>query len=343
MRVLFLAHAWAPYHCGGAEMMAHTMMRDLVKHGHEVDVLLSVLPQDAPLPYELDGVRVWPRSGKADATAWLHDDARKPDVLISHLENVSRAGVLGKMYRVPTVQLVHNTFSLTSAVMLSHPPTLAVFNTEHMAKHFADVFARRGEKLPHSVIVHPPVWPHEYALEAPTPGDSGAVTLVNLYRPKGSELFYKLAESMPRREFLGVTGGYGDQDVRQLPNVEISPHVPGSEMAAQVYSRTRVLLVPSDYESYGRVAAEAMCAGLPVIAHPTPGLRECLGDAGIFVDREDPQGWADALRALDKPATYRKACAASRARAAQLDPAPELAAFRDALEGGPGARTRHRR
>lgn len=56
--------------------------------------------------------------------------------------------------------------------------------------------------------------------------------------------------------------------------------------------------MPSDYESFGRVAVEAACSGIPAIVHPTLGLKESLGDAGIFVDRNNVDGWAEELERL---------------------------------------------
>jgi glycosyltransferase involved in cell wall biosynthesis len=57
-------------------------------------------------------------------------------------------------------------------------------------------------------------------------------------------------------------------------------------------------MVPSVHESCGMAAVEALASGIPVIAHPTPGLREALGDAGTFVDRPDVRGWVAAIREL---------------------------------------------
>ncbi|WP_262928542.1 glycosyltransferase family 4 protein [Streptomyces sp. CBMA152] len=51
-------------------------------------------------------------------------------------------------------------------------------------------------------------------------------------------------------------------------------------MREHVYSRSRVILMPSLYESWGRVAVEAFASGIPVIAHTTPGLVESMGEAG---------------------------------------------------------------
>jgi glycosyltransferase involved in cell wall biosynthesis len=65
-----------------------------------------------------------------------------------------------------------------------------------------------------------------------------------------------------------------------------------------VWAQTRVLMVPSVHESYGMAAVEALASGIPVIAHPTPGLREALGDAGTFVDRADVRAWVAAIKEL---------------------------------------------
>ena len=94
-----------------------------------------------------------------------------------------------------------------------------------------------------------------------------------------------------------------------------------------------VLLMPSIAETWGRTGIEAMCFGIPVIAHPTPGLRESLGDAGIFVDRNDLAGWVGAIRSLDDPDEYARRSAAALARVAELDTAADLDRFADYVEG----------
>lgn len=83
--------------------------------------------------------------------------------------------------------------------------------------------------------------------------------------------------------------------------------------------------MPSYYESWGRVAVEAMSLGIPVIAHPTPGLKESLGDAGLFANRDSIDQW---VRLIDKlktdPWFYGLKSAEGRVRARHLDPAPQL-------------------
>jgi glycosyltransferase involved in cell wall biosynthesis len=103
-------------------------------------------------------------------------------------------------------------------------------------------------------------------------------------------------------------------------------------MRDEVYARTRILLMPSDYESWGRVGVEAVASGIPVIAHPTEGLTESLGPAGTFCDRDNVDVWQKAIEMLDDPAVYRAASRRAKARSKALDPGADLAAWCTAVE-----------
>lgn len=330
MRVLAMLHAYLPHHGAGGEGMAHALLRDLVAHGHQVDVILSAVDIAAVEDYDIDGVHVHVHRGKTQTPTWLSSSMR-PHVIVCHLENTSRAAVLGKMYRIPVVQILHNTMAETLASTLHHTFALLVCNTEWLRREYEEHWAESGitnRPMPRMVTVHPPVDPDDYTTK---PGTH--VTLVNMFAPKGAHVFYAVAERLPQYKFLAVQGAYGLQVIRRdLPNVTIIDHVPSTKMRELVYARTKIVLMPSDYESYGRVAVEAMCSGIPVIAHPTPGLRESLGEAGVFADRNDIDKWTAEVRRLHSPKAWGIASRASLARINSIDPTDELAAWRNAIE-----------
>lgn len=318
MRVVALIHFYLPHHRAGSETMIHAMLRALVAAGHEAHVVVTSQPEGVD-DYQVDGVVVH-RAGVGERTVPHLVASLNPDVLVTHHQETPHTSKLGRDLGVPVVHVIHNHMHHT-ALWLHKRPALTVFNTHWIARHFA----KRHKGL-RSIVVHPPVWGDEHAT---TPGDQ--VALVNLNRDKGSGVFYALAERMPDVEFLAVVGGHGQQVIRDdLPNVEIQQ--PTGDMRGQVWTRTRVLLMPSIYESFGMVAVEAAHSGIPTIAHPTPGLLESLSYAGTFADRDGLDTWERALRSILHPDTWRPLSAVAQRRATELDPHTDLAAWVAELE-----------
>ncbi|QPC80993.1 glycosyltransferase [Phototrophicus methaneseepsis] len=66
------------------------------------------------------------------------------------------------------------------------------------------------------------------------------------------------------------------------------------------YSAATVVLMPSDYESFGMVALEAMASGTPVIASEVGGLAFLVkdGETGFLVPTKSPERIAERIRDL---------------------------------------------
>ncbi|MCC6291635.1 MAG: glycosyltransferase family 4 protein [Bryobacterales bacterium] len=79
----------------------------------------------------------------------------------------------------------------------------------------------------------------------------------------------------------------------RVVNHDVSDH----ELAS-LYTRARVLLLPSHYEGFGLPAIEAMACGTPVIASTDAALREVCGGAALHVDASDAPGWREAFTAV---------------------------------------------
>jgi len=300
MKVLAVVHMGPPSHNAGSELMIHTMLRHLVDQGHDCRVIVT---RGGDRVYQ--GVRYTSVEGVAKPSRVRAEGAAWADVIVTHLDLTKDAMRLAAEAGKPIVHLVHNHNQLTFHKVTAKSCDLAVMNSRWLAERLD----WRGPQI----IVRPPVRQDDYRT---TRGDH--TTMVNLTHSKGCEVFYEMARRRHREHrHLGVLGAYGHQIIRPMPSVEIAPHT--GNMRDDVYARTRVLLMPSDYESWGRVAVEALCSGIPVIAHPTEGLTESLGSAGIFCDRDDLDAWERALADLDDPGRYAEASAAALARAVELE------------------------
>ncbi|MER7053486.1 glycosyltransferase family 4 protein [Streptomyces sp. NPDC000351] len=313
-----------PEHNAGAEHMLVSMLRPLVERGHDVQVWLSRYGKSRQ-EYEYRGIKVVPLESRLDFPTAV----RRADVLLAHLETVPSTASLARGYGKPMVVVCHNTHRPTFRDVAAGGTALAVYNSQWMEREAELFFAEypKAVRPASSLVVRPPVFAGEYATK---PGK--AITLINCNAEKGGKVLEALARRMPDQQFLAVKGAYGEQILPDLPNVEVVDHVRGEDMRDRVYARTRVLLMPSSYESWGRAGVEAVASGISVVAHPTPGLCESLGEAGIFVDRNDVDGYEAVLRKLAVPAEYRLASKRAKARSAELDPAADLAAWCSAVE-----------
>lgn len=308
-------HFRAPYQNAGSEVAMHTLLKALHSAGHAISIITTDTPM-APALEMYDGM-VCHSTGVNKQRIYQIARKDRPNLIITHHQRAEIALPLARQIRVPSALWVHNDMS-HSRRELALRPTLAIFNS-HWIK---DKLAWRGR----TTVFHPPV------LAPECEGAGSKVTLVNLNRDKGGEIFYILAEMLPEVEFLGVIGAHGHQVIREdLPNVEIQPHT--RDMCTDVWSKTGIVLMPSIYESYGMVALEAASLAIPVLANPTPGLQESMGDGAWFIPRKNIPGYAKAISVLKAdPAAYYEWASKSAKRFAEIDTEAELSALISTLE-----------
>ena len=162
-----------------------------------------------------------------------------------------------------------------------------------------------------TAVVRPLMHESKIRIDEEFRGD--CITLVNANQNKGVAQFIAMAHRMPDRRFLGVIPYYGELRLPPAPdNIE---WVPFDDDIRNILKRTRVLVMPSYYESFGRIAVESMYNGIPVLyskpaAKPkypggsTEGVEAWISPAGIPCDRENVESWASAITALDDEDTY---------------------------------------
>jgi len=97
-----------------------------------------------------------------------------------------------------------------------------------------------------------------------------------------------------------------------------------------LYAGARALVMPSRYEGFGLPCLEAMACGTPVVAARCGALPETVGDAGLLIDPDDAEGFADALTAVSGDEKMRARLRAAGRRRASAFPWSRTAALTDA-------------
>jgi glycosyltransferase involved in cell wall biosynthesis len=314
--ITWMIHMYPPAHNAGAEWMAHAMNKSLIENdGYKVNVILNSSPvKDFERVHIIDK-----HETVAVDNAILHSS-----VLISHLDMETHAVQTALKAKRPFVSVMHNNFRkhLIGEFRRILPKNLYIIhNSKWLQKYYSEF------NIP-SIVVYPPVYWKEYN----TPTSREYVTLINVNDNKGGNILINIAKAMPDVEFTGVKGGYDGQIIKGgIPNLT---YMENTSHIQNIYAKTDILIVPSREETWGRVAIEAMSSGIPVIAHPTPGLLESCGSAGIFCDRNDTAAWVREIRRLKEDEAWREEVSQRcLARAKELDPAPQLRNLAKWLEG----------
>jgi glycosyltransferase involved in cell wall biosynthesis len=182
---------------------------------------------------------------------------------------------------------------------------------------------------------------HRDKIEISEPFQGDCITLVNANLNKGVHQFLDIARKMPERRFLAVLPYYGELNVPPAPgNVE---WVKFDDDIRTILKRTRILLVPSYYESFGRIAVEAMLNRIPVLysaptknsVYPggsTEGLDDWIRPAGIPVVRDNITDWVSAIQSLDDAETYTARATHSRDHIEAMDLFTEATRIAELIE-----------
>lgn len=290
MKILVYPHNWFHQHEGGAGVAGgERYLERLLDHlsdSHEIKIVCACKEK-----YIHNGIECYP-IGEAIELFTKHNDlAQWCDIIITQLIGSAAGYNKAIQHKKPLIFIAHNNSKQYAVIHSPQEQCNVIYNSYQLRDDLQKAFGHFN-----GTVLHP-------LLPTVTARSTGQyITLINCNHNKGGHIFAEIASRLPQYQFLGVFGGYGEQIEAHLPNVTYLPN--GVDME-RVYADTRILLVPSEFESFSQCSIEAMSYGIPVIAHPCPGVKENLSNAGIFIDRSDidrycqtisyimenPQGW----------------------------------------------------
>lgn len=344
MRVLLACpYAWdAP---GGVQVHVGELGERLRERGHETLILapawrrpegpgLRIVGRPIDVPYNRSTAPICPSPASARRVGEALR-AFEPDVVHAHepltpstsmfaMRGAARAGV-------PVVATFHSgasralLFDLAAPILRRMARAIAI---RVAVSEAAAGFARRRiggrfRVIPNGVDVGR----FRNAEPADLPPGRRVLFVGRLHARKGFpvavDAFARLAARFDDVLLVGAGEGEDRRAVTGLPaeargRVVLLGHVPNADLPP-IHAACDLLVAPSrGGESFGIVVAEAMAAGLPVVASDIPGYREVVRDGvdGLLVPPGDPVALAEGCaRILSDASLARRLAEGGRARA----------------------------
>jgi len=289
---------------------------ELQKRGHEVAFMILEVPKEGYNGGVYRGFRYMHHSANTEyldtSQAWI----------CPHSPALPEVRKINRRYNRPIIATCHYDGNYTEIIRNNPGRRIAwvemlMFVNTVMEKNYRKAIVPWPPNVIRTETVRTILHEEKIAITEPFAGEY--ITLVNANINKGLKQFVAIADAMPDRKFLGVTayyGGYADQ--KESPPVPIHDNIKWvlfDDDVRNILKQTRILLMPSYYESYGRIGVEAMYNGIPVIyAKPDPkpkhpngsseGLHGWISPTGIPCERDNIQEWVDAITSLDDEEAY---------------------------------------
>lgn len=142
---------------------------------------------------------------------------------------------------------------------------------------------------------------------------------------KNLEVLVRVIAAIPQLRLVSV-GPFTPYRVRVLAlarelgvldRIELRGYVARSELL-HLYARATLAAVPSLYEGFGYGAAQALCAGVPLVAADAASLPEIVAGAAPLADPNDVGAWVALTRQILEESVTAE-CAAARVRPAACE------------------------
>ena len=333
MKILMTSYEFPPLGGGGAQVV-RGLSRELVRLGHEVD-LVTMGFHGLPSRETVNGVRVLRVPCVRTKASMCH----APE-LASYV--IGAWPTVRRLLRTRTYDVVHAHFILPDGILSGNIKRTRGLPTVITA-HGSDVPGYNPDRFQRLHRIIAPLWTRVVAandvLVCPSstlgvlicermPEAEAKVTMI----PNGIDVSKLQADGQKRPRILTVTRMFERKGVQHLLQalegldlahevhvVGTGPYLPrlrelaekrrldvtfhgwidnASPDLRQLYETSSIFVFPSEAENFPIVLLEAMAAGLAIVTTRNTGCEEVVGDAALLVDPGDVEGVRSALARL---------------------------------------------
>lgn len=311
MKILFItAHPYLPQMRGGMQQSTNALVNSLMNKGHQAAVLCALMPSGTIGKIGRFKIKLSQSKFAKDMgcgypvyRSWFPWETvagvakkEQPDVIVVLTRMSVKMALAARQTGLPIVMMLQDVeFNEHGGDFKELGDVTCAANSAFTAGKYHDAFGVN----PH--VIHPLIFPEKYKTDT----TRECVTYINPNPTKGLDIALVLAKACPDIPFLFQESwpltpdqlAKLNEQIADLPNVTLQRSVPDMR---QIYKKAKIILAPSKWEeAYGRIATEAHCSGIPVVASKRGGLPEAVGNGGVLLDPEgDIQDWITTIRNL---------------------------------------------
>jgi glycosyltransferase involved in cell wall biosynthesis len=327
MNILMLNYEYPPLG-GGAAPVTKSLAEELVRQGHDVDVV-TMGYKTLPNEDVINGVHIYRvRSVRKklemctthemlsyciSATHFLPGLLKENRYEINHTHFIIPTGLVSRLYykQIPYIITTHG-----SDVPGYNPDRFQI--QHHLFKPFSNIVLDKA-----SCITSPSVYLKKKIQESfgnrrveivsnglsvesyhPRTKENKILSVSRLFERKGIQYVIEAMKGIEGFEYnICGDGPYKPSLERQIDHLNLKDRIKlhgylEPDQLKREYESSCIFVLPSSSENFPMVLLEAMAAGCAIVTTDATGCAEVVGDTALLVRQKDPQGIQKALRTL---------------------------------------------
>lgn len=274
MKVIVFVKLYFHKNGSGGEAYLHHFLKRLKKERNlDIQVIIPESKEIKKLDFE--GITINETNENVETCLSYID---RCNLFITQLEHSEISLDYALKNNIPSLMIFHNSIGIYNKY-IQNPNVIKIFNSNFVMNDYI-----QRDLIPvNNYLIYPYTDFPKLSKFRKKKEDRRYITFINPCLNKGADIVVSLAEKFKTEKFLIVKGGYCPNDQKpfldkfhSLPNCHIIENTP--DIINDIYLKSKIVLMPSTYESYGMVASEACCLGIPVIINRnSKGLLENMG------------------------------------------------------------------
>lgn len=327
MKILMISPSYFPQR-GGTEQVIFELITRL-KLKYDITILTSRLDNNWKKYEEIDGIKISRINLSSNsfgirllinyfnfflAGFKLHKKNKYDLIHLFHVyENGYAAYLLKKLFKIPLITSLMgwDSYDPIRKIPKRYLPFMRkVMNSSDWltspSNHLAKAAKEQGcykeiSVIPHGTNMHKNL--------IPTQIDNSIVTFLSVQRLHERKGLKYLLQAIPKIiklnkniHFIIVGKGPEEENLKKLSNeLKINDHLTfkgfvADEDLPNIYSSSDFFILPTLYEAFGLVYADALCFGIPIITTENGGSLDIVNNKnGIIFPMEDPQAIVNAV------------------------------------------------